>query len=141
MSVDLFTKFAQDPAKLKEGVWINISDAEGVPGRIKVGRYGSPAYNDALKRHALEMKREVNDSKNLTEAEWDEVATRAAAETLILDWEDITLNGQEVKYSYELALKILQMEEMETFRNFIQIHSMNSANFALADTEELSKKL
>lgn len=140
MSVDLFSKFATDPTKISEGVWVPMSDMEGVPGRIKIGKYGSPAYNDALKRFALELKRDSGDKK-LSEEEWDLVAKKAAAETLILGWEDITLNGEPVEYSFELALKLLQMEEMEGFRNFVQAQSMNTALWAYDDAEELSKKL
>ena len=88
---------------VEEGAWI-----DGIPEagdlRLRVRGIGSAAYRNALSRLTRAVpKNKRNEDDTLPIEIAERIAAEAAAEGLLLDWDNITREGEQVPYDKELA--------------------------------------
>jgi hypothetical protein len=110
-----------------EGVWLPyIEDIE-----LRIARNGNPRYEECVQRL-------VQNNPDLTRAE-SEVVDRAMAETVLLDWKNVQVNGEDIPYSVEKAYEFLSDPELRDFRSFVMVQSTTCKQF-LKKTQEDAEK-
>lgn len=128
--MDIGKQFRTDRTKEAEGAWVPLMGS-----KFLIARANNRAYRMALAK-AL---KDNADALNATTAEADALDDRLLAEvmaaTILLDWKDVDLDGKPVKYSEEVAAKL--MTEMPDFCELIREHAQNIENFRVTqeDTE------
>lgn len=95
--------FKTDSASELEGVWVAI----GETGKLKLARANNRNYRKRLqgllKPHRVQFKTDTVPPNVLEDA-----VALATAETILLDWQDITLDENPLVYSPEEAAKQLK---------------------------------
>lgn len=123
--MDLKT-FKTDPA-LDEGAWIKLGDAE-----IKIARIGSPKYQSAMMAR-LKPHRESIELGILKEDDAKKIEVEMLADFIVIDWKNMELDGADLPYSRENAIKALQIE---MFRSWVKEHARNLENYRVADLKQ-----
>lgn len=93
-----------DPGRAAQGVWVDCFSGS----KLKLAYSEGKAYKARLAKLYRQNRLEIDDTN---EDSWDriqEVTARALAECVLLDWEGIVINGEEVKYTVELGTQVLQ---------------------------------
>jgi len=130
--MDIHRRFAVDKTKEQEGIWID--DQEG--GRLKLGRLGNPRHRKAVaqkRNDYLGTKRSTVVPDDVSER----ISREAVAETILLDWENQTWNGEVVPYSRERALE--WMTTMDDFYLMIVGLANDIENYRI-DVQETVEK-
>jgi hypothetical protein len=127
-------KVRTDPEKELQGVWTDF--AEGI--RLKIARAGNPAYRKLLRELS---EPHIKDIRNGTMDEElnSTILKKVRAITILLDWENIEENGQEVSYSKEKALEYFMDPSLRDFYLFVVIESENMDLFRKEVIEEAIK--
>lgn len=95
-------QFATNEQLENEGVW---EDLDG-DARVKVARLGNKRFQQKWKMIPRAIKRRI-DNGTLSDKKDTELFSELIAETLLLDWENLTDEGVLLEYSKETAKKIL----------------------------------
>lgn len=100
--MDLKKTFATNKEKEESGVWV-----DGIDGaRFLIARQGNRNHTELaaklMKPHRVLINMGKADDKAITE-----VAAEITARTILLDWEGVKAGGQEIKYSHEVAKRML----------------------------------
>lgn len=117
----------QDPNKAKKGVWIAYGDA-----MILIGRFGNKAFIEKFNSRVAPYK---NMLETIPEETSERIMAEVIAETILLGWENIQINGETVEYSFDEAVSILSNPEYEPFRRWVMDQSNNLENFRLTQVE------
>lgn len=120
--MDLFTAFKTDETKELEGVWIALDGKS----RIKVARINNPRYREALRKQAGRFKGPLQ-AQTLSDEAKDGMFNDLLAETILLDWEGMTSQGQPFPYSRENAKSVLT--DMKDFRDLVMSFAGDIENF------------
>jgi len=119
--MDLGKVFGTDKDLEENGVWVDIGDG----AKIKVARISNSRAAKAMQK--LQESNKVAEKFN-SSAINDEAVIKIISETVLLDWEGMTEDGENVQYSNENAFKMLSKYndfftvvtelsgKMETFR-------------------------
>lgn len=126
-------KFAVDIEKEVEGVWVDIGDRT----RLKIARANNPAYNKLFLKLSQPYSRMAKNGL-MPENKARELFAEVTAKTILLDWENLELDNQNIPYSIEKAQEILQNPEFQPFKKFIDEFSQDEANFR---QEEIAKEM
>jgi hypothetical protein len=113
--------YAVDEKLAEEGIWRKLSIGHG---RVKVAKKDNPAYRACVSRIilALPATADVNDEKVM-----DKILSQAMAETILVDWEDLADEGEELEYSHEAAFKML--DKYPEFREEVALISIERRNY------------
>jgi hypothetical protein len=110
--MDIFSAFATDEKREVEGAWFEVP---GGDARIKVARSSNQRYAQAVVKAYEKYK---NAPKNPhTERQQEADYTRLLAQYILVDWENVSFQGQELPYSVPSAEKLLSIRD---FRVFVQ---------------------
>ncbi len=119
-------RFRADLDKEKNGTWI-LDRASGVSFLIAyIDR--NPDFQETL-RVAVEQRKVLFNVKELNEDQHLDAFREAVAKTILLDWKDLTENGQPVPYSWEKAYEWFKDPEMWRLPDFIVAESRKESNF------------
>lgn len=119
--MDFKKLYMTDPAKA-QGVWTE-PDASGA--RYLIARYGHQARARAEKLQAP-YKRQFDNGSASPELR-HQLLAQCLAETVLLDWDGLQIDGKLVAYSREAARQLL--EQHEDFADFILKQAVDKANF------------
>jgi hypothetical protein len=124
-------KIMTDKDKEVNGVWVEF--AEGI--KIKVARAGNFKYEqcrDALiEPHTAALR-----AGTLDKEIQDDILLKARARTILLDWNNIEEDGQEVPYSEAKAEEWFRNPELKDFYNFVVITSQSIDHYRKDLVEE-----
>ena len=121
--MNLNDKFGTDKKAESEGRWVSI----GENGRLLLARIGNPKF-DQLQRELLEPYKTEIRAGTFSVEKRNELFRQAVSRTILLGWEGIKYNGEELPYSPEKAFEILMAlpdfaelvvrlaNDLETFR-------------------------
>lgn len=132
-----------DPLKEAEGAWITIDDETSV----KVARMFNVNYVAALEKVAKTRNISPANRTSLImgearageESQEDKDAlTRVIADTILLDWKGLKIDGKDVPYSPEKCFEVLANPDYLEFRRFVLTASDNAEYFR---AEEVRKSL
>ena len=103
-------EYTFDMEKETQGVWIDIDTA--TDAKVKVARFGTTRYYQVYNQI---LQKIAPNPKSLTKEQQDEAAhkvlSESVAECILLDWRNfVTLEGTELPYSKEEALKLLSLD-------------------------------
>lgn len=130
-----------DPQKESEGTWIEIDNETSV----KVARMFNPNYVSALEKVAKARNISVAQRNSLItgearggeESKGDRDAlTRIIAETILLDWRGLKINGKEIPYSPDKCFEVLSNPDYLEFRRYILTASDNAENYRAEEVKE-----
>ena len=124
MSFDPFKRFGADEKKSLEGVWFPVDK----DARILLARRNNPRYQEYVRKHLHHLRvigaTRINDSDSELV---DSVVLDAYAHTIILDWENFTVDGgKPYPYSIEHARELLDIPD---FREFVFALSQDLSAF------------
>ncbi|NUF08966.1 hypothetical protein [Snodgrassella sp. ESL0324] len=96
--------------KETQGVWVDIDAA--TDAKVKVARFGTTRYYQVYNQI---LQKIAPNPESLTKEQEDEAARKvlseSVAECILLDWRNfVTLDGTELPYSKEEALKLLSLD-------------------------------
>lgn len=123
--MDLKT-FKTDPT-LDEGAWVNLGDA-----RLKIARLGSPKYASAAAKR-LKPHRESLELGVMPDAEAQKIEIELLADFILLDWENVSLEGQPLPYGRDNVIRALGIE---VFRTWVKDQARDLENFRTKETSD-----
>lgn len=114
-----------------DGVWM---DYLGVS--ICVARQNNPKFLESLKNHAKVHGRRP--FHKLPTKKRNDVIRKAIADSIVVDWEGLVVNGEEFPYTPENALNLLTNDDecMNAIVNF----SMDLSNYVAEAVEEVGEE-
>lgn len=122
-----------DRAKGELGVWVQCFSGS----RLKLAYSEGKKYKTRLAKLARQHRLELDDSN---EDSWEliqEITAQALAETVLLDWEGIVINGEEQKYNQELGKQVLM--NYPKLREFVLEKAAEPATFREGLVEKVKK--
>ena len=99
------SKFKADRTAEDEGVWVAL-DGDDTGARVKLARIGNRRYREAMQRRMKPFRRALR-AGTLEEATAERVTAEVLAETVLLDWQDLALDGAALAYSPDRARELL----------------------------------
>lgn len=121
--MDIFKTFKTDESKEQDGVWVQLDDGKS---RLKIARNLNARYKAAqqLKMQRYKMAAKV---KTIPDDVWNDMFNELIAETILVDWEGITRDGEPYPYSKENALQAIG--ELKDFREMVMGFAADMDNF------------
>lgn len=123
--LDIFRQLATDEQLEVSGTWKSFGGA-----KFLIARAGNPRYTkfltDVLEKHKadLEVKGEASDKLSM------QLLVDTIAETLLLDWQDVSFRGVVTPYSKEAAREALAVKD---FRVKILLFADDLSNFLVKE--------
>lgn len=129
MTFDVYRSLATDENAETVGVWLELS---GV--KFKVARSNTEEYYDAMETIAEEFRVALKTAtpKEAAKLETD-LLIKLYAKVVLRDWtEGVLYDGEHLPYSYENAIKLLQIKE---FRRWVVKQATDLNNYKIAKFE------
>jgi hypothetical protein len=123
-----------DITKSNEGVWFSepvlFDDIE-----FLVGRQGSPRFAEFVQAEAQKPggDKERDKKEERRHTDW------VFANTILLGWKNLQIDGEDVPYSVEKAFELLQNDEYVEFRLFVLTKAQSLASFRKEALAEAAK--
>ncbi len=112
MTLDLDKQYKTDPSLEEHGVWEDV----GGDAKLLVARTNNPAYVRAYRRVPRGIRRQF-EAGSLPDDRSDDIICNVMAETILLDFKNLTIGDKPIKYSRENAKKVLV--EYPDFRELV----------------------
>ena len=129
--MDIKKLFGTDRKAEEVGVWVDI----GQGARVKIARETSTRYRERL-RDVLRPYRGSIVAGALSDEQAQKLFAKAAAGTLLLDWQGIEEDGKALAFSMDAAEQM--MAELPDFYRAIESFSKEAALFR--DTHEAAEQ-
>jgi len=134
--MDLRKKFGGDRAMEVDGVDLHL----GGDAYITIARAGGTnvAYARAVQKYLRPIrKRDRFESEDLDLEEYADVQRQAFADTIVLGWRGIELDGAPLPFTRDNALRL--MRDLPDLWEVVKAHAEKLANFQREDVEEMGK--
>lgn len=112
---DIRKIYATNVNKETEGAW---SQDLGDGLRLKVARLKNPNFRKLYQRLTKPYERQIR-NRTLDDATENSILVQCLAKTVLLDWKKLVLDGVELPYSVENAVKVLGDAELSDFRDLV----------------------
>jgi len=99
---DVRKLFGTDEVKEKDGVVHDLGDGL----KVRIARIGNPNYQKRFQAISKPHKRALRRG-SLSDEVAEKLLIQCLAETIVLGWEGVEENGEEILYSKENAIRIL----------------------------------
>jgi len=132
---DVKKLFGTDAKKEQEGVWRD-DIAEDI--KIKIARIGNPNYQKKFQTLSKPHRRAIRRG-TLSDDVAEKLLIQCLAETIVLDWKNIEVNGKPFPYSVENAIKLLT--DLPELRNTINDIANELEGYQAEDEEEAVENL
>ena len=129
------SKLKVDQKSAVDGVWVDLDETS----KIKIARYGNSHFKTRLREVLAPYKRMI-DNETLSDEKSDDLMMQVVAETILLDWKGMTMNGEEVEYSTAKAKELLIDPSLSEFRELTMSLSRDMQLFREQELEESVKK-
>ena len=126
---DIKVLFGTDKVKEKDGVWQDMGDGL----KMRIARIGNPKYQkrfEALSKPHRRALRRGTLSNEIAE----KLLIQCMSETIVLDWEGIEENGEEIQFSVENATRILT--DYPELRKYVEDIANEMEGYKADDDEE-----
>lgn len=128
----------KDVNAAESGVWVNgvLEDLD-----VKIASAGNRKYIDALRNALKPYTNRSNGLKNIPDNVFLEIQNKCIAKHVLLDWRHLQDDdGNDIPYSYEKAVELLQDPENEEFRKVVVSLSEEAEVFRKGALEDLAGK-
>jgi len=125
-----------DKKKEAEGVWIDIGNG----GRLKIARNGNP--NTQRKWEKIRADPAIRNSlrhDTISLEKMDDLILDVLSETVLLDWEGMSENGEPMKFSVEKAREVLR--NVTVIREIVQNYASDYTFFRASVLDESAEAL
>lgn len=129
---DLKRAFEVDSRKEIDGVWQELGNGAA----ILVARLGNPNFRKAYNR-IPNATRKMIENETLENDVGNKIYAGVIADTVLLDWKNILLDGKQFKYTRENAIKVLL--DYPQFQNLVLELSQSLELFRTEELEEKAK--
>lgn len=126
--MDIYTSFATDETLENEGKWFPLSKTASV----KVARAGNTRYVEMLRARMKEAQLDMLSGKEADELA-ESILVDVMAETVLLGWKDLKLQGVDMPVSVANARKLLAIKD---FRRKVAGFSENFDAFRVKEEVE-----
>jgi hypothetical protein len=128
-------KLRTDLNKETDGVWFEFGDG----ARVKVAMAGNPNFSRIIRALSKPYTRQINNG-TLDDDIAYRISGKAMAEAILLDWEDIIIDGDVVTYSKQVVTDILCNRQYDAeFRKPIQALSEDVSAYRQVVIEDAEK--
>lgn len=134
---DLKKVFATSKEKENEGVW---TDDLGDGLKLKIARMKNPRFRKMYERMTKPYKRQIRLGTLPEETEID-IICKCISQTVLLDWQNLSVDGKKQDYNQDNAYKILKNPEIGDFRDFVVDLANDIELFREEDLEDSEKNL
>ena len=110
--MDIAKRFRTDEQAEVEGIWQNI----GGGARLRLARLNNPRYRKLYQRLTRDYRAQLEMGLMPDEVH-DPILCQCLAETVLLEWENIQFDGEELPYSKDNALHTLT--QLKEFRDLV----------------------
>lgn len=131
---DIFKEFETDLDAEIEGEAIQLTN-EIV---VHVARSQNANHRKALELLTRKHRAQIQNGTIAPEV-IEDIANKAASETLLLNWDGIEVDGKKLPYSKENAYKLLSDPKLKDFREQIFIIAGEAATFRKAEIDDAAK--
>ena len=128
-------KIRIDPKKQSEGVWFEVDDDTS----LLIARMNNPKFNKEFERETRQSRRFAKRGM-LPDDKAAEIVDKVVAKTVLLGWKGLKQDGEEIPYSEEKALELLQDEELASFKEIVFDLATSEENFRREEIEDARKK-
>lgn len=132
--LNLFAQFATDATAENSGVWKDYGD-----NQFLIARAGNKAYSKLLGEVVSRHKATLDLGGEAADQLSDRLMIEVMAKTILLGWKDpiiVEKDGEPVAYSYDNAVKALQIKD---FRNLVNTWANEMAAYRVAKLGEMEK--
>jgi hypothetical protein len=130
--------FRANSEKEVNGVWTEI-EFRGQKGKFLIARSGNPAFTRLYTKLKNQRVFANPDSQEAIDHDTD-CLNRAFAEAILLDTGDeITNNGEPVKYTPELGYQLMTDPELTELKNQLAMKAGDFENYAVKRLDEIAK--
>lgn len=132
------SRFKTDTALEDEGVWTTIdaaSDAE-----IRIARIGNRRYRETMAKRLKPYRRALR-AGTLDDSVTERLTAEVLAETVLLDWRGLTVDGAPLLYSRERARDLLLDPAYRDFRDLVVELAGELDLYRERDLEDAEKNL
>lgn len=133
MSFDLSDLMA-DADTMEEGVWVEFFG----DSKLKIASADSPKFNSYLARLARQNKVRLDSEDPKYFSTVQKITAEAKAKHILLDWENIKINGKKTPYSWEKGMDALL--NSPKLREFVDEFSGDFRNFKKELEEEVKEQ-
>ncbi len=132
----LYSEFQTDASAELEGVWVrNI----GPEFHVKVARWLNRKHRELLRRLTKPFQQQI-DRETMPDDQADEIAIRAMAETVVMDWEGKGATDEDGKpLAPTMENKIKLLTDLPDLRAAIQVAAAVQDQYRSASIEEAEK--
>lgn len=123
-----------DLNKEQEGTWVDI----GKGARLKIARIGNPAYKETFRRLTKPYQRQMR-TGNLPDEVAEKILARCLAESVLVGWEGLEMDGEPIQYSRKAAMDLLMNPQLKDFRDLVTELANEVELFRQEEMEEAEK--
>jgi len=109
------SKFRTSPTAAEDGVIVDCGDGL----KVRIARTGNPKHQKELQRLTKPFLRQYQ-NKTISDELVMEHSLQAFVGTVLISWEGLTIDGEDVPYSREKALEILADKQYKDFRTMLE---------------------
>lgn len=129
MTFDVFRSLATDESAENAGVWLDLSSV-----KFKIARSNTEQYYEEMETIADEFREALKKAKPKEAAKIEvDLLVKLYAKVVLRDWtEGVMYDGEPLPYSYENAVKLLQIKD---FRQWVVKQATDLNNYKVAKFE------
>lgn len=105
--------------------------------KLKIARANNTKFKAAFRRITKPYKEQM-DKEILDEKTSEDLYLQCLAETILVDWKDFVLGGEDIPYTVENAIDLLRNDS--DCLQFVTNYSQSIDNYLMQDEEELKGK-
>jgi hypothetical protein len=133
MALDIFAQYATDETLEENGTWFQI----GGGARVLVARSGNRKYGKMLTKEVERNKKALDLNDDAADKLSEEIMIAVIADTILLGWEDVTLQGaRRWSTAPPTPSKLLAIKD---FRKAVAQFADDVSAFKFKETEEQGK--
>ena len=127
---DIRDLYGTDEALEVEGQWVNYGSF-----KLKIARMGNRRYNEHWARLVKPYRAQIQEN-TLEEPIMIELMVDTMAATILVDWDEVELDGEKLDYSIDNAKRILMIRD---FRKLVFDTSGMAETYRQEDQKEAEK--
>lgn len=123
--------FASDPTLEEEGAKIDIDDET----TLIIARYGNIKFRK-MRNRLIEPYQLKSGREGMSTDQADDVLNQCLAAHVLKGWKGLKIEGQEIEYSKDMALKLFRDPRFKSFKERVMGEANNLENYRLERLED-----
>lgn len=124
--MDLDKVYGYDPDRALKGVWV-----DHMGGQLRIAMIGTAEYQRVVNKYTTAKRAMLRRDQA---AAVDEITILTLAESILLDWRNLRVSGEEIPYSRENAVRLLR--KYPQFKSDVEAYAGDQSLFSDAQDSE-----